>query len=181
MKAKTTTSKRGAPKGNQNRTGKAAIAPGQKYELVFELTLQGHTGRRIADLLGLTSSQVYEVQGQDKFRQELQEARDKRRAAAMSRFEEMAELAADAHVEVLRLKKDEAHPDFFKTIDRKLEASNSVLDRIGLGRESKVKQEVQQQVTTFSVEFEGRTPDDLEHYAIHGYFPEEAPKKRELT
>lgn len=170
--------KMGPPFGSKNRLGKTTTSGDGQFEIVLAEALKGRRGKQIAETTGLKLYQVYELQSSQKFKDRIATEREKRRAALMNEFEELSHKAATMHEQIFTATEVPPNRDMLRLMSLKLEAANSILDRVGFGRETKVKQDVQQ-TTTITNDFDGRSNEDLKYYAINGHFPEEAPKKKE--
>ena len=87
------------------------------------------------------------------------------RSRVLMQMEVMSALALKAHVDIMQ---DPSHRD-------RLAAAESILDRTGMSKTSKVQQTTVAAVgvTPVTADFQGRSLADLEHYATHGRFPGE--------
>ena len=140
-------------KGIKNKAILLAVAEG---------TIGGKTQGVMARESNVSVSTVAEVQHSPECEKLVDELLADRRRRTTMQMEVMSSLALKVHVDLMQ---DVAHRD-------RLGAAESVLDRVGLGRSSKVQQtSTVTQTTTVVDDFRGRSAEDLEHYALHGRFP----------
>lgn len=178
------TRKKTGPKprpGNLDKVNAGRIRAAEaRQDAVIAEALQGRPAAQIAEKLGIKISTVYQIQHRDSFKVRFDQMRKERMDAVKRQLETLATLATAAHLRVLRQNLDADHPNFLKVADRQLASADSVFDRVGLTRAQRIEQttEFSGVVATFSQEFESRTAEELEHYALNGYWPDQKKTKK---
>jgi hypothetical protein len=91
----------------------------------------------------------------------------RRRENTFRKLEVLASRALLTHMEIME---DKKHRD-------RLAAAESVLDRAGFGKVSKIEKDVKGTIKQIvRDDFDGRPIDELEFYAANGHFPEDGDK-----
>ena len=133
--------------------------------LLAEGQAQGKTQAAIAREHGLKQGVFAGLVADPEYQAILDGLIKDRRSRVLMQMEVMSALALKAHVDIMQ---DPAHRD-------RLAAAESILDRTGMSKTSKVQQTTVAAVgvTPVTADFQGRSLADLEHYATHGRFPGE--------
>jgi len=133
--------------------------------LLAEGLVAGKTKAAIAREAGFNVAAFAGLEADPEFQVMFDSLISDRQKRTKMQLEVMSALALKAHMEIMA---DVAHRD-------RLAASESVLDRVGLGKTSKVQQTTVgvMGVAAITEDFKGRSLADLEHYALHGRFPED--------
>ena len=155
-----------AARGNKRLTKRSVNADAQvRVDRVVELTMLGKDNKTIAAELGISPVTVRDIRQRSDYRERYQQARDEAFRLTMDRLAALQAAAVTAHIRALGPEND---------AKVQLAAAQSILDRTGVPKQTKVEQSGEVTVSPHidMSPFDGRTIEEKRHYLEHGVFPD---------
>lgn len=156
---------------------------------VIELTMLGNDIKTIAEKLALKPTTVRDLRQRADYKERYQMARDEAMRLTIERVHALQLGAIAAHMDVLTAKRrtvevvgadaagrplEKIAEDYKYPARDRLRAAESILDRTGVPRQTKVEQAGEITVSPHidMSPFDGRTIEEKRHYLEHGVFPD---------